>query len=118
IWPSANWYEREAWDMFGIVFDGHPFLRRILMPSTWKGHPLRKDHPARGTEIGPAIMDQVRELIETEALKFDPEDWGMKTGDGDTQYLFLNLGPQHPGTHGPFRIVLALDGEEIVDAVP
>jgi NADH-quinone oxidoreductase subunit C/D len=118
IYSNANWYEREVWDMFGIRFEGHPNLRRILMPPTWKGHPLRKDHPARATEMGPFQMSEDREVEEQNALKFHPEEWGIQPSGEDTDYMFLNIGPQHPGTHGLLRIVLALDGEEIVDAIP
>jgi len=118
IWPAANWYEREVWDMFGIVFDGHPHLTRILMPKSWVGHPLRKDHPARATEMEPYRLPPDKELAEQEAMRFRPEDWGMSRERDDADFVFLNVGPQHPGTHGVLRIALQLDGEEIVDAVP
>lgn len=118
IWPSANWYEREVWDMFGIRFNGHPHLARILMPKTWVGHPLRKDHPARRTDMPQFQLSEAKEEAEQEAMRFRPEDWGMRTTRGDTDLLFVNVGPQHPGTHGILRVVLQLDGEEILDAVP
>ncbi|MEU5257546.1 NADH-quinone oxidoreductase subunit C [Amycolatopsis sp. NPDC021455] len=51
IYPTADWQEREAWDMFGIVFDGHPALTRILMPDDWDGHPQRKDYPLGGIPV-------------------------------------------------------------------
>lgn len=118
VWPNANWYEREAWDMFGIEFSGHPNLRRILMPPTWEGHPLRKEHPARATEMEPYGPDPERQEREQEALRFRPEEWGMAHATEDTEFMFLNLGPNHPSVHGVFRIALQLDGEVIVDAVP
>ncbi|MCZ2151830.1 MAG: NADH-quinone oxidoreductase subunit C/D [Bryobacterales bacterium] len=118
LWPAANWYEREVWDMFGIRFSGHPHLERILMPRSWVGHPLRKEHPARATEMGPFQLSPQKEEAEQELLRFRPEEWGMQRGSEDTDFIFLNIGPQHPGTHGVLRIVLQLDGEEIVDCVP
>lgn len=118
LWPSAAWYEREAWDMFGVRFDGHARLRRILMPQTWEGHPLRKDHPARATEMGPFQLPDDKQEAEQEALRFEPEKFGLQRSSANSDFMFLNLGPQHPGTHGVLRIILQLDGEEIVDAVP
>ncbi len=118
IWPAADWYEREVFDMFGIVFDGHPHLERLLMPKSWVGHPLRKEHPARATEMGPYQLPPDKELAEQEALRFRPEEWGMKRERDGSDFIFLNVGPQHPGTHGVLRIALQLDGEEVVDAIP
>lgn len=118
LWANANWYEREVFDMFGIKFEGHPHLRRILMPQTWEGHPLRKEHPARATEMGPFQLLDDKIDREQQALQFKPEEWGMQRHSDDSDFMFLNIGPQHPGTHGVLRIILQLDGEDIVDAVP
>lgn len=118
IWPSAGWYEREIFDMFGIMFNGHPDLRRILLPKSWKGHPLRKEYPARATEMGPYVLsEQMREIADSD-LKFDPKEWGLQKNNEDTDFMFLNIGPQHPGTHGLLRLVLQLDGEDIIEVVP
>jgi NADH-quinone oxidoreductase subunit C/D len=118
VWANANWYEREVYDMFGIRFEGHPHLTRILMPLTWEGHPLRKEHPARATEMGPfRLWDEKTDAAQS-ALQFRPEEWGMELHSDDADFMFLNIGPQHPGTHGVLRIVLQLDGEDIVQAVP
>jgi len=118
LWRAANWYEREVYDMFGVRFRGHPHLERILMPRTWKGYPLQKCHPARATEMGPFHLDDAEAAYEQEVLQFKPEAWGLQADDEDTDFMFLNLGPQHPGTHGILRLVLQLDGESIVNVVP
>ena len=118
VWESANWYEREVFDMFGINFDGHPRLTRILMPKTWQGHPLRKEHHTRATEQDPFVLtDHIREE-EDENLRFKPEEYGLETRSDDSDYMFLNLGPQHPGTHGLLRLVVQLNGEDIINIVP
>ena len=118
IYPNANWYEREAFDMFGIDFTGHPNLYRILTPPLWEGHPLRKEHPARATEMDPYERTEEFQKAQQDALTFVPEEWGMSRDAKHTDFMFLNLGPNHPSVHGVFRIALQLDGEVIVQAVP
>lgn len=118
LWSSANWQERECWDLFGIVFTGHPNLSRILCPPHWKGHALRKDHPARATEMEPFRMSDELQDREQENLRFKPEEWGLSRKSDTSEFMFLNFGPNHPAAHGVIRFALQLDGENVLDVVP
>ncbi|MFT3895207.1 MAG: NADH-quinone oxidoreductase subunit D [Anaerolineales bacterium] len=148
VYPSADLQEREAWDLLGIKFTGHPDLRRILMWEGYQGHPLRKDwqEPFFEEEVKPFKSrwpDGKFTMAETknafgDNLKFpqdfDPEKWvpeneemlyeslqrySVKNEDGmSTDRIVVNMGPQHPSTHGVFRAALTLDGETIAGLKP
>jgi NADH-quinone oxidoreductase subunit B/C/D len=108
IWPAANWYEREVYDMFGVRFDGHPNLQRILMPHDWQGHPLRKNYEGRASQMSP--------YTRADAQKNQPPDGGIYIRQSaERQPLILNIGPHHVSTHGLLRYIAALDGEEIIE---
>jgi len=107
VFPSATWYEREMWDMFGVRFDGLADHRRLYMPSCWEGHPLRKDHPYRGSEMPPFTAADAAKF--EEALETFPR---FKEEDGR---MIISMGPNHPATHGVIRLILKLDGENVED---
>jgi len=128
IWKGAEFLEREVFDMMGIRFSGHPDLRRILMPEDYaEGYPLRKDFPTEGRgwrsefDFIPRLDEPPLDVIENEipeeqknAFRAEP---GLP-GSRRKEELLLNMGPQHPSTHGVLRVVLELDGERIVKATP
>ncbi|HSR09799.1 MAG TPA: NADH dehydrogenase (quinone) subunit D, partial [Thermodesulfobacteriota bacterium] len=107
IWPSANWYEREAYDMFGIRFQGHPNLRRLILPPDWEGHPLLKSYPGRATEMAPYGLKDARlhQSLDAAEIAGQPDE-----ARGE---LVLNFGPQHLSVHGVMRFIPTLHGEEI-----
>ncbi|MBN2629620.1 MAG: NADH-quinone oxidoreductase subunit C/D [Rhodobacteraceae bacterium] len=118
VYANADWYEREAFDMFGVTFEGRDSHRRILMPPTWEGHPLRKSHYARATEREPFRMTDAYFEAEERAQVSTPEELGLPASRDGEELMVLNFGPHHPSTHGVFRILLGLAGEELVWAWP
>ena len=149
IWPGADFQEREAWDLYGIKFTGHPDLRRILMWDGFAGHPMRKDwkeaffeeetkpFKSRWPDGNHTYAEQKAPFHDNLTFEpgFDPEKWTTdrsedmlyaslksyqaESPDGiKTDHVLVNLGPQHPSTHGVFRAVVMLDGETIVRLKP
>ncbi len=146
LYPGAAFQEREAWDLLGIKFEGHPNLKRILMWEGFAGHPLRKDweevyygdekkpYEDRWPEGRTKKIEQDTPYKENIAYPkdFNPETWIPEPSELlfkgsipleqdkqiDTEKLVVNLGPQHPSTHGVFRMVATLEGETVVDLEP
>lgn len=106
VWPCAAWYEREAAEMFGLTFTGHPDPRRLLTHRDWVGHPLRKDYEGRATNMPPFTAEEAHRLEPVDAREL----LGDQAGEGET---ILNFGPHHYATHGILRYALALRGERI-----
>jgi NADH-quinone oxidoreductase subunit C/D len=100
VYRTADWHEREAYDLVGVEYEDHPDLRRILLPETWQGHPLARDYDQDRPQIVP-LREHANPLQEDHA------------GEGDT--MFLNIGPHHPATHGVLHLKTVLDGEQVVD---
>jgi NADH-quinone oxidoreductase subunit C/D len=105
VYKAANWFEREAFDMFGVKFDGHPNLRRILCHEDFVGYPLRKDYPA----------DKNQPLLTPIAHTFEKDRERMMAEEEDhlSDRVWINIGPAHPATHGTLRFMAVLSGETI-----
>ena len=106
VYRTADWHEREAYDLVGIEYDDHPDLRRILLPETWQGHPLGRDYNPEKPQVVPFRKHE-------NPLQPDTRGEGA---DADT--MFINIGPHHPATHGVLHIKTVLDGEQVADVEP
>ncbi|MDJ1430761.1 NADH-quinone oxidoreductase subunit D [Halostagnicola sp. A-GB9-2] len=104
VFRTADWHEREAFDLVGIDYEGHPDPRRILLPETWQGHPLSNDY------------DQTKPQLVTLSEHENPIQPDHVDSESDT--MFLNVGPHHPATHGVLHIKAVLDGETVLDVDP
>jgi NADH-quinone oxidoreductase subunit C/D len=105
VWRGADWFEREAYDMFGLHFSGHPNLRKILTHHQFVGHPLRKDYEA----------DAQQHCDSSLPIEFDTEN-GVAGNILNENLVPINIGPSHPAMHGTLRVMAELDGETIVRA--
>ena len=103
VYPTADWFEREIYDMYGLQFKNHPNMKRILTHHQFKGHPLRKDYPA----------DLQQHLSKPLEFCMDNEPDGSPPKDEGKELIPLNIGPSHPATHGTLRIMALMDGEKI-----
>ncbi len=113
VYSAANWLEREVYDMFGIRFEGHPDLKRILLPDSSTIHPLLKSF--KGEPAGSDVEQSLKLINE------DKDGFEIQYPKSITQHqkdYYLNLGPQHPSTHGVLRVLLHLDGERVLDGEP
>ncbi|WP_247731397.1 NADH-quinone oxidoreductase subunit D [Halovivax limisalsi] len=104
VYRTADWHEREAYDLVGIQYDEHPDLRRILLPETWQGHPLGRDY------------DQDKPQLVSLSEHANPIAEHHHDEEQDT--MFLNIGPHHPATHGVLHLKAVLDGETVADVEP
>jgi NADH-quinone oxidoreductase subunit C/D len=102
IYRTADWHEREAYDLIGIEYDDHPDLRRILLPETWQGHPMGLEY----NQDKPQIV-----TLESHANPLEDDHSGSDT-------MFLNIGPHHPATHGVLHIEAVLNGEQVAGVDP
>jgi len=109
VYKGFDWFEREVFDMYGVKFDGHPNLRRILTHENFQGHALRKDYDAAQRWL--LTEEGVAKIIPKIDPRFEQEE-----AESDFERVTLNLGPSHPATHGTLRVVVTLDGETIVGA--
>ncbi|KPN30983.1 NADH-quinone oxidoreductase subunit C/D [Halolamina pelagica] len=105
VFRTADWHEREAYDLVGIEYDDHPDLRRILLPETWQGHPMGLDYDQDRPQMVP-LRENANPL----------QDDHRSDADSDT--MFVNIGPHHPATHGVLHLETTLDGEQVVDVEP
>ena len=113
IYPSANWFEREIHDMYGLPFKGHPCLKRLLLPESSTIHPLLKSFKGEpdGSDVK-QVLQLIDEYKEGYEIRY-PQDAARYTDE-----YHLNMGPQHPSTHGVLRLLLRLKGERVLEIEP
>ena len=107
IFRTADWHEREAYDLVGIEYNDHPDLRRILLPETWQGHPLSQNYDQDRPQVVP-LREHANPLKDDH--RADDVD-----SEADADTMFLNIGPHHPATHGVLHLKTTLDGEQVAD---
>lgn len=119
FWKVALLQEREVFDFYGIVFIGHPDMRRLFMRTDWVGYPLRKDYDTN-PELNPLRLD-AEENEDDSFVAVEDENGNVTKNEykifGDDEYV-VNFGPQHPSTHGVMRLRCAIDGETVNKVVP